>query len=74
MVVDIDHHLDARQMRRQRSAVRPAPGGVDGALGRGRLFVLGLARRDDLVGLFQSEQQLIFRQLLRTLGDTASNR
>ena len=64
VVVDIDHHLDARQMRRQRSAVHPAPGGVGSALGRCRLFALGLAGGDDLVGLFQREQQLIFRQRL----------
>ena len=54
MIVDIDHHLDARQMCRQRSAVHPALGGADGALGRCRLFALGLGGGNDLLGLFQS--------------------
>ncbi len=38
--------------------------GVGGALGRRRCLAPGLAGGDDLVGLFEREQQLIFRQRL----------
>jgi hypothetical protein len=65
VVVDIADHLDARQMRRQRSPVRATTDGTDGALGRRRVFALGLAVGDDLIGVFQPKQQLIFRQRLR---------
>ena len=43
MIVDVDHHLDARQMRRQRSAVHAARGGAACPLGRRGRFALGLA-------------------------------
>ncbi len=65
MVVDIDHHLDARQMGRKRSPVHAALGGAARPLGRRRpasLSASPLGR--DLLDLFQAEQQLIFRQRL----------
>lgn len=64
MIVDVDHHLDARQMRRQRSTVDAALGGVACPLGWRRRFVLGLSARRRLLGFFEAEQQLIFRQRL----------
>ena len=62
MIVDVDHHLDARQMRRQRSTVDAAGGGVACPLGWRRRFVLGFSARRRLLDLFEAEQQLIFRQ------------
>ena len=57
VVVDIDHHLDARQMCRQRSAVHAALGGAACALGRIGRVGLGLAACRDLLDLFEPEQQ-----------------
>ena len=64
VVLDVDHHLDARQMRRQRSAVHAALGGTARPLGRIGCFTLGLAACRDLLDLFEPEQQLIFGQRL----------
>ena len=64
MIVDVDHHLDARQMRRQRSTVDATLGGVARPLGWRHRFVLGLSARRRLLDFFEAEQQLIFRQRL----------
>ena len=64
MVFDIDHHLDARQMRRKRSSVHAALGGSVRPLGRIGRVTLGLAARRDLLDLFEPEQHLIFGQRL----------
>lgn len=64
LVVDVDHLLDARQMGRQRAAVRPpsrrpllACFGI-GDVGR------GLHRGDDLFDLLEGQEHLVFRQAL----------
>jgi hypothetical protein len=64
LVLDIDHRLDPRQMRRQRSSVRSTLGGARAARLRRRVFFFGLTRGLDLLGLFQPKQQLILRQRL----------
>ena len=64
LVFDIDHHLDARQVRRKRSTVHAALGGSARPLRRiGRFASASLARRD-LLDVFEPEQHLIFRQRL----------
>jgi hypothetical protein len=63
--VDVDHHLDMRQMRRERSAVHAALGGSCGPLGQIGCVNFGFAARSDLLHLFQTVQHLIFRQRLR---------
>lgn len=64
MVVDVDHHLDARQMGRQRSTVDAALGGAACPLGWRHRFVLGLSARRCLLDFFEAEWQLIFGQRL----------
>ena len=64
VLVDIDHRLDPRQVRRQRAAVGPAPGGARFALGRALLLGRGLARRRFLLGLLQRKLKLILGQAL----------
>ncbi len=64
VVVDIDHHLHARQMCRKRSPVHPALRGSVRPLGRIGLVTLGLAARRDLLDLFEPEQHLILGQRL----------
>lgn len=62
MVFDVDDHLDARQMRRQRTPVRPPLCGAFPACGRigtfGRLLAGGL----DLLGLLKAKEELTLRQ------------
>lgn len=64
MIVDVDNHLDPRQMRRQRSSVPAGPGRTTGPFGRIGLLGHGITPRLDLFGLFQAEQQLVLRQRL----------
>ena len=64
MVVDVDHHLDARQVRGKRSPVHAAFGGSICLLGRIGRIALGLAARFDLLDVFEPEQHLIFGQRL----------
>ena len=64
MVIDIDDHLDTRQMDGQRTAVRSALRSVGLALGGSRLVLLFLAGGLDLLGFFQSQQKLVFGQRL----------
>ena len=66
VVLDIDHHLDARQMRRKRSPVHAALGGPACPLGRIGRFNLGLVARRSLLDVFEPEQHLIFGQRLGT--------
>ena len=66
VIIDVDHHLDARQMRRQRSSVHAAPGGAARPLGRSGCFTLGLAACCDLLDVFEPKQHLIFRQRFGT--------
>jgi hypothetical protein len=64
MLLDIDHHLDARQMRRQRAPVQTT---IDGSpMARCRLGAVRFcfAARYALFNIFEREQELIFRQLL----------
>lgn len=63
LVVDIDDNLDPRQMRRQRAAVSAALASPFRAIGCG-LILLCLARRFDLLDLFQTQQHLLLRQRL----------
>ena len=64
IVVDVDHHLDARQMAGKRSSVHPALGGSACPLGRIGRVTLGLAARRNLLDVFEPEQHLIFGQRL----------
>ena len=64
MILDVDHHLDARQVRWKRSTVRAALGGTTAPFVGIAGFGLGLAACRCLLDVFQGEQQLIFRQRL----------
>jgi hypothetical protein len=64
VIVDVDHHLDPRQMRWKRSTVHAALGGAIGSLGRSGLFTLCRAARRHLLDVFEAKQQLILRQRL----------
>ncbi len=64
IVVDVDHHLDARQVFGKRSSVHPALGGSACPLGRIDRVALGLAARRNLLDVFKPEQHLIFGQRL----------
>jgi hypothetical protein len=59
MVLDVDDHLDARQMRRQRTPVCPPLCGALRAFGRIGTFGLFLACRFNLLGLLEAKEQLI---------------
>ncbi len=64
MVFDVDDHLHARQVRRQRTTVRaPLCSALSAFCGVGA-FGLFRTGRLDLLGLFEPQQQLIFRQAL----------
>ena len=52
VILDVDHHLDALQMRRQRPTVHAPPGGALGPLGRSGRFTFGFAARGHLLDLF----------------------
>ena len=56
--------LNPWQVGRQRSSVDPTLGPPGRLLGRCGLFGLGVPSRLDLLGLFQSQQELIFGQVL----------
>ena len=58
----IDHRLDPWQMGRQRPAVGAALGGAPFPFGRKLLLALGMTGCFDLLGLLESELQLIHRQ------------
>jgi hypothetical protein len=62
VILDIDHHLDPRQMGRQRPPVDAALGSTMGSFSG--LCCLGccVAACRDLLDLFEPQQQLIFRQ------------
>ena len=62
LVVEIDGHLDARQMGGKRAPVPAARGGAGAAFAGRRLFILGLAAGFNLLGLLEPEQQLVFRE------------
>ena len=64
LIVDVDHHLDARQMSRKRSAVHPTLGRSIGPLGRIGCVSPGLDARRNLLDIFEPEQHLIFGQRL----------
>jgi hypothetical protein len=64
VIIDIDHHLDARQVRRKRSAVQATLGRPVGSFGRIDRINLGLITGRSLLDIFQPEQHLIFRQCL----------
>lgn len=64
MVLDVEDHLDARQMRRQRPPVRPPLCGTLPACGRIGTCGLFLACRLDLLSLLEAKKQLIFGQAL----------
>lgn len=64
MILDVDHHLNARQMRSKRSAVHAAPGGSMRPLGRNGDFAFSVAARRSLLNLFEPKQELIFWQRL----------
>jgi hypothetical protein len=56
VIVEVDQHLDPRQMRRQRSPVSEAPCGSARSLGRVGRIGCGITALLDLLGLFQVEQ------------------
>ena len=56
--------LDPRQVGRQRASVRPPLGAPGRLLGRRGLLGLGVPGRLDLLGLLQSQQELILGQAL----------
>lgn len=64
MVLDVDDHLHARKMGRQRTTVRPPLRDAFPAFGRIGTFGLFLACRLDLLCLLEPEEQLIFGQAL----------
>jgi hypothetical protein len=55
VVFDVNHHFDARQVSRKRSAVHAALAGAAGLLGRIGRLNLGLVARRDLLDLFEPE-------------------
>ncbi|ESX29142.1 hypothetical protein X764_32175 [Mesorhizobium sp. LSHC440A00] len=72
MVLNVDDHLRARQMGWQRTAVRPALGGLCLALGGSRLLLLFVTRGLDLFGLFEPQQQLILGERLSTTAEAVA--
>ena len=66
VVIDIDHHLDARQVRRKRSPVQATLGRSACPLGRIGRINLGLITCRSLLDIFEPEQHLIFGQRLGT--------
>jgi hypothetical protein len=66
LVIDIDHHLDARQVRRQRSPLQATLGRPACPLGRIGRINLGLITRRILLDIFEPEQHLVFGQCLGT--------
>jgi hypothetical protein len=64
--IDIDHHLDPRQVRRKRSAVQATLGRPACPLGRIARINLGLITCGSLLDIFEPEQHLIFGQCLGT--------
>ena len=64
--IDIDHHLDPRQVRRKRSAVQATLGRPACPLGRIGRINLGLITCGSLLDIFEPEQHLIFGQCLGT--------
>ena len=62
--LDIHDGLNPRQVGGQRTPVHPTPGGAGRLLGRCALLGLGVPGRLDLLGFFQSQQELIFGQTL----------
>lgn len=72
MVRNVDDHLDARQVRRQRTPVRPPLRGALLARGRIGTFGLFLTGRLDLLGLLEAKEQLILRQALRPAAEAVT--
>jgi hypothetical protein len=66
VVIDIEHHLDARQMRRQRAPVQATLGRPACPLGRIGRINLGLITCLILLDIFEPEQHLVFWQCLGT--------
>jgi hypothetical protein len=64
VVIDIDHHLDARQVRRQRTPVQATLGRLACPLGRIGRINLGLITCRSLLDIFEPEQHLVFGQRL----------
>ena len=56
VILDVDDHLDAGKVRRQRAPVGPALGRARLTFGRSSLLLLFLAGRLDLFGFFQAKQ------------------
>jgi hypothetical protein len=58
LVLDVDDHLDARQVRRQRAAIHATLPGHLFAVGWGLVFALGRRARLALLHVFEREQHL----------------
>jgi hypothetical protein len=56
VILDVGHHLDARQMLREERHGLDGPGRAFGAPGRTGLVCIGLAARERLLDVFQTEQ------------------
>jgi hypothetical protein len=59
LILNGDHHLDARQVAWQRASVRAALRGVRLPLGRRLGFVIGFLTGCDLLDLLKAQQQLV---------------
>ena len=69
VVLNVDHHLNARQVRGKRSSVHAALGRSGCPLGWIDRIALGVTARRDLLDILEPEQHLIFRQRLRAAAE-----
>src|ERR1700719_2038539 len=72
LVVDVDHDLDPRQMRWQRTAIAAALASPRYTSLGGTLVLAGLAGGCDLFDVFQAEQHLLLGQRLRPAAKAVS--
>ena len=70
LVLDVDQHLDPRQVRRQGAQVTsPNPGRRRGAVPRSHLLLRRLGRSKGLLEVLQAELQLVGVELLRAAAE-----
>jgi len=61
VIIDVDYHLNPRQMRWKRASIDAALGGPRGALDCSTCLLFRLVTCRYLLDLFESKQQLILR-------------